>query len=188
MPLLLFETFPSVGKVFGGPSQTLGICAAGLKSLLVLFEGGSALLHLEGSMNQPAFEFKYPVILYDGSCKLCHGAVRFIVERDPDCVFMLCPLRTETADQLISKHCDPSSIPDSLVLVTDDSIWMTGDAALQIAQNLNAPWPFFGRLGGILPKSGRDGLYRFVARNRYRWFGKTEPETLCEPEIRARMI
>jgi predicted DCC family thiol-disulfide oxidoreductase YuxK len=115
-----------------------------------------------------------PVVLFDGACTLCNGAVRFLVERDRAGCFRFAALQSEAAAELLRGRGPVSAPgePESLVLIEGTEVYTHSDAALRIARGLDGAWPLLGILF-LVPRSIRDAVYRFVARRRYRWFGRT---------------
>jgi predicted DCC family thiol-disulfide oxidoreductase YuxK len=128
-----------------------------------------------------------PVILFDGVCNLCHGSVRFVIERDPHGHFQFAPLQSETATTLIGGLADPVAMPDSIVLVDDEHLYVRSTAALRIARRLRFPWPL---LWGVMavPRPLRDWVYDVIARHRYGWFGKRDTCMVPTKEIRDRFL
>jgi predicted DCC family thiol-disulfide oxidoreductase YuxK len=128
-----------------------------------------------------------PIILFDGVCNLCAWAVRFIIERDPKGYFHFAPLQSDVGRSLLVEHeIDPANT-DSFVLVENGLACTESTAALRVARKLSLPWPAF-YAGIILPPFVRDPIYRFIARNRYRWFGKQDSCMIPTPELRARFV
>ena len=80
-----------------------------------------------------------------------------------------------------------TSTPSTIVVIQNGRALERSDAALAIARGLPFPWPVFG-VFGVLPRGLRDALYRFVARNRYRWFGRSEACMLPTPELGSRFL
>lgn len=127
------------------------------------------------------------VILFDGVCNFCDGAVRFIIRRDPKCVFHFGALQSGVGQALLSKHGLPADDFDSMVLIEDGRIYQRSTAALRIAKRLRFPWPLL-YVGVALPTLIRDPIYNWVARNRYRWLGRKEACMIPGPEIRDRFL
>jgi predicted DCC family thiol-disulfide oxidoreductase YuxK len=128
-----------------------------------------------------------PIILFDGVCNLCAWAVRFIIERDPKGYFHFASLQSDLGKSLLAKHeIDPANT-DSFVLVENGIAYMESAAALRVARKLTLPWPLFFA-GIILPPFVRDSIYRFIARHRYRWFGKQDSCMIPTPELRSRFV
>ena len=121
-----------------------------------------------------------PIVLFDGVCNLCAGAVRFIIPRDRRGRFRFAALQSEAACRILAgagmTAPEPGGSPESLVLVADGRAHVRSGAALRIAAGLDRGWPLLAVLL-VIPAPLRDLAYRFVARNRYRWFGK---ETACD--------
>ncbi|UJR84788.1 thiol-disulfide oxidoreductase DCC family protein [Sandaracinus amylolyticus] len=131
----------------------------------------------------------HPIVLFDGVCNLCHGAVQFIVDRDPRATFHFASLQSDRAAALLREHgrTPPAGDPESVVLVEDGRIYEHSTAALRIARRLGGLWPALYAFV-IVPRFVRDAVYRLIARNRYRWFGRTEQCRVPTPELRARFL
>ena len=130
---------------------------------------------------------RHPVVLFDGVCNLCEGAVTFLIQRDPEGVFRFAPLQSTVAEALLAGHeIDPTDL-DSVVLVEGDRVYTKSDAVLRAAHHLGGIYRLFPPLA-ILPRRLRDGLYDFVADRRYGWFDKKEQCMMPTPDIRSRFL
>ena len=130
---------------------------------------------------------RHPVILFDGVCNLCNGAVQFVIRRDRSANFQFAPLQSAFGESVIQRHDFPKPVADSIVLVDAEGIWQKSDAILRIARKLPGGWPLlYGFI--ILPKFIRDGIYDWIARNRYRFFGRQLHCMIPTPELRARFL
>ena len=130
------------------------------------------------------------IILFDGVCNLCSGVVRFIVARDPKAHFRFAALQSDAARRACAEvgATPPAAVdPDTIIVIADGRALERSAAALAIAARLPFPWPMFG-VFRILPRALRDWLYRLVAKNRYRWFGKSDTCMMPTPELRARFL
>lgn len=129
------------------------------------------------------------IVLFDGVCNLCSGAVQFILDRDPSARFRFASLQSERGRAILAEHGlpVPEGDPDTILLVEGARVTSRSTAALRIARYLSFPW-FLGYAAMVVPRPLRDLVYRFVARNRYRWFGKTETCRVPTPALRARML
>ncbi|MBZ9532850.1 thiol-disulfide oxidoreductase DCC family protein [Cytobacillus oceanisediminis] len=125
------------------------------------------------------------IVLFDGVCNLCSKSVQFIIKRDPHNQFLFASLQSEMGKSLLEKH--HLSEVDSVVLIKEDMYYMESDAALEICRHLSSGWKLLAILKGI-PSSIRDPLYQFVARNRYRWFGKQDSCMLPTEEMKKRFL
>lgn len=120
----------------------------------------------------------HPVVLFDGVCNLCNASVQWLIERDPPGRFRYASLQSAAARRLLSDRLDPAEIealPDAIVLVDEAGVHTASTAALRIARRLDLPWKAFAAFL-VVPRFLRDGVYRFIARNRYRWFRHRDAE------------
>lgn len=115
---------------------------------------------------------KQPVILFDGVCNLCNGTVNFLLKRDSKKQFRFASLQSETGEFLKHQYGIPDGT-DSVVLIKSETIYFKSDAVFEIAGMLPYPWKIVAFLK-IIPKKTGDNLYDWIAKNRYRWFGKLE--------------
>jgi len=120
-------------------------------------------------MGQPGIQ----VVLYDGYCNLCSWSVQFIVKRDRRKVFSFIPLQSEEAKKIKNLPVYQTDNPETIILAVHGTIYQYSGAALRIARQLQFPWSLW-YVFIIVPPFIRDGIYRFISRNRYKWFGKRE--------------
>jgi predicted DCC family thiol-disulfide oxidoreductase YuxK len=129
----------------------------------------------------------HPIVLFDGVCNLCNGAVQFILRRDPGGGFRFASLQSPFGEELRARlGIDPQAV-DSIILVEGDRWYKESDAALRIAHGMSGAWRALGVLR-LIPRPLRNAVYRWIARNRYRWFGKQETCWLPTPELRERFL
>lgn len=129
----------------------------------------------------------HPVVLFDGVCNLCNGSVQFILKRDPQARFRFASLQSEAGRSLLVEHgLDPDAL-SSVVVIEDGRVWQESSAALRIARHLPGAWKLL-RVFIVIPRPLRDAVYRLIARNRYRWFGKSETCWLPTPELKGRFL
>lgn len=131
--------------------------------------------------------FSGPVLLFDGVCNLCSGTVQFVIERDPDAKVRFASLQSEFAEQRFQELNIPNDYLDSIVLLEDDRVYFKSTAALRLARHMRGLWPILG-IFRIVPAPLRDLVYDWIARNRYRWFGKKEVCWIPTPELRSRFL
>ena len=128
-----------------------------------------------------------PIVLFDGVCNLCNGAVNFIIDRDKRQRFRFASLQSEVGEKLLAQHELPTTYLHSLVLVEDQKVFIKSTAALKIARHLDGAWPLC-YIFIVLPPMVRDFFYDIVARNRYRLFGKSESCRYPTTAERARFV
>ena len=116
-----------------------------------------------------------PVVLFDGVCNLCNRSVHFILDRDPTAQFRFASLQSAEGGALLTSlgHALPAGDPESVLLVEDGKVYERSTAALRIARKLKGPWKLAYAFI-VVPRPLRDFVYKWIARNRYRWFGKSE--------------
>ncbi len=128
-----------------------------------------------GTENQPY------IVLFDGLCNLCNGAVQFIIRHDKKNKFVFASLQSDVAQKLLNEIHVKSS-QESIVLIKGHKHFEKSDAVLEIAKNLSGLWPMVYGFT-IIPRFLRDVLYKWVAKNRYTWFGKRESCLAPSPEL-----
>ncbi|MBX2939137.1 MAG: thiol-disulfide oxidoreductase DCC family protein [Ferruginibacter sp.] len=127
-----------------------------------------------------------PVILFDGVCNLCSGAVQFIIRRDPAARYRFASLQSASAQSLLKKF----SIPDELktfILIENHKVYKRSTAALRVARHLKGAWPLMYAFI-IVPPFIRDGVYNIIGRYRYSWFGKKDQCMMPTPSIQSRFL
>ena len=132
------------------------------------------------------------VVLFDGECNLCNGVVRFLIERDKTGErFRFAAQQSDAGRKLLAQSgyqtAKGEGIADTLLVFSGGRLLTHSDAALELARYLPAPYPAL-LATKIVPKFLRDVAYRFVARNRYKWFGKRDQCLMPTPELKARFL
>lgn len=124
------------------------------------------------------------ILLYDGTCNLCNGLVRFIIKRDPARRFRFGSLQSESGKALLRKLGLPLDDLNSVVMVAGEKYYLKSSAGLRVLKELGGVWKLFYFLM-ILPAPFRDFVYDIVAKTRYMIFGKQESCQYHEREIGA---
>ncbi|MEM0516849.1 thiol-disulfide oxidoreductase DCC family protein [Aequorivita flava] len=129
----------------------------------------------------------HKIILFDGVCNLCNGAVTFIIERDKRNVFKFAALQSEIGQKLISKFNIDTSKVDSIILIDGEKHYEKSSAALRIAKYLSGAYPLlFGFM--VVPKFIRNAVYDYIAKNRYKWFGKRDECMIPTPDLKKKFL
>ena len=126
------------------------------------------------------------IILFDGECNFCDQSVLFIIKRDKQALFKFASIQSAAGQEILKNYHVPSHI-DSIVLVEKGNYYYQSSAALKICKHLKGAWKLFYVLI-LVPKPIRDFMYKIIAKNRYKWFGKKEACILPSPEIRKRFL
>ncbi len=128
------------------------------------------------------------IILFDGVCNLCNSAVQFVIQHDGKDVFRFVALQSELGQQIL-KHIgvSPANI-DSIVLYEPGvAYYYKSSAAIEIARSLGGFW-HFGTVFRIIPTGVRNLLYDYVAKNRYKWYGKKESCMIPTPDLKIKFL
>lgn len=128
------------------------------------------------------------LILFDGVCNLCSNSVQFIIERDKRNKFVFAALQSNLGQQIIKDYnIDPSKTDSILLYRKGKAIKSKSTAAILIASKLGLPtnllYPFL-----ILPEFIRNTVYDFIAKNRYKWYGKKDNCWIPTPDLKAKFI
>lgn len=127
------------------------------------------------------------IIIFDGVCNFCHGAVNFIIKRDPYKAFCFAPMQSKAALDLIASYDLEDEYGDSFFLIKNGECFKRTDAALEICKDLSAAWKLM-LVFKVLPASFRDLFYNAFGRRRYALFGKRDTCMLPTVEIRERFL
>lgn len=128
-----------------------------------------------------------PIILFDGVCNLCEGVVKFLIRRDKNDVFRFASLQSEVGQALLQKFHLPTQNYNSFVLVVDEKVYLRSSAALKVCEFLGGFWKILA-IFWLIPKPLRDAIYSYIAKNRYKWFGKRNKCIIPTPEIKRKFI
>lgn len=126
------------------------------------------------------------IILFDGVCNLCNSSVQFILKRDRKGQFGFASLQGEVGQKLIHKFGLNPDI-NSFVLIENEKVYLESTAALKVCKGLTGGWKLFAAFL-IIPRPIRDVVYKIIANNRYKWFGKKESCMLPLPEWKNRFL
>ncbi|WP_299537049.1 thiol-disulfide oxidoreductase DCC family protein [Ulvibacterium sp.] len=128
------------------------------------------------------------VILFDGVCNLCNSSIQFVIKRDKKDVFRYAALQSEIGQELIRERNIDTSKVDSIILIDPGVAFYTkSDAALKIGRSFGGIWIIL-TVFNLIPRSLRDIVYDFVAKNRYRWFGRKDACMIPTPELKAKFL
>lgn len=126
------------------------------------------------------------ILLFDGVCNLCNGFVQFVLKNDSQEIFVFAALQSTVGQQLLEQYNLAKTLR-TVVLIDKDKAYTQADVSLKVGQALGG-WMSVALLGWFIPKFIRNGLYNFIAANRYRFFGKQEQCMLPKPAWRQRFL
>lgn len=128
------------------------------------------------------------LILFDGICNLCNSSVNYIIKHDKKDVFRFAPLQSDLGQQIINEHKIETSKTDSILLYSKvHGLRYKSTAALIIAKHLGFPRNMFV-LFFIVPSFIRNWVYDYIAKNRYKWYGKRETCMIPTPELQNKFL
>ena len=129
----------------------------------------------------------HPVILFDGVCNLCSGSVQFVIKHEAKHHFRFASLQSNFGQKVLQKYKLPAADFDSFILLENDQVYTRSSAALRVVKKLNGLWSaLYGFV--IIPLFIRNAVYNYIAKNRYKWFGKQETCWLPTPELKELFI
>ncbi len=123
---------------------------------------------------------QHAIILFDGQCNLCNGAVDFVISRDKKKHFRYGSLQSEKGRSLVKQYGMDTGKMDTMILISGNKAYSRSTAALRIAKELGGAWPAMS-VFMIVPAPIRDLVYNWIGANRYRWFGKQDTCRLPTP-------
>ncbi len=128
-----------------------------------------------------------PVILFDGVCNFCNSAVNFTIKRDKQQSIKFAPLQGEAGMQLAKQYGVAAGDMRSFLLIENGKLYNRSTAALKVCRHLTGLWPLcYGFI--IVPAFIRNGVYDFIAKRRYKWFGERQQCMIPTPDVRARFL
>ena len=126
----------------------------------------------------------HPIILFDGVCNFCNGAINFIIKRDKKRIFRYAPLQSEIGQRLLEQYGFSTTELNSFVLIENGKAYKKTTAALHVYPKLGGGWTLM-KLLWAFPSFLRDIVYNIIAANRYRWWGKKETCMVPSAEVRS---
>lgn len=133
------------------------------------------------------------LLLYDGVCGLCNRVNRFVLAHDRSDQFRFSALQGELGRGLLTRHGQDAGQLNTFYVVVDrgtpeERLLSRSDAVVFVLRSLGGAWRAAGGLLGLLPRRLRDWGYDFIARNRYRWFGRLDSCPLPDPRHRMKFL
>ncbi|MED1204021.1 thiol-disulfide oxidoreductase DCC family protein [Heyndrickxia acidicola] len=126
------------------------------------------------------------IVLFDGECNLCSSSVQFIIKRDVEGYFRFASLQGKNGGKLLKEYGVKEDM-QSVVLIEEGKAYTQSLAALRICRHLKGYWKLLWFLR-VIPSPIRNFFYRLVAKNRYKWFGKSESCMLPQPHLREKFL
>lgn len=129
----------------------------------------------------------HPILLFDGNCTLCNHSVQFVLKHEKNKNIQFASLQSIIGKKLLQQYAINPHEVDSLVLIINERVYTKSSGALQLTKYLKGLYPLlFGLM--IVPAFIRNAVYDYVARNRYKWFGKSDNCMMPTPELKNRFL
>jgi len=134
-----------------------------------------------------------PIVFYDGVCGLCNRLVQFLLKHDREGRLRFASLQSDFAAKVLGRHgFDPKDLDTVHVVENydqpDERVLQRSDAILRAGRELGGFWSASSSISKIVPRPLRDVVYKLVATNRYRMFGKFDTCMLPDPSQRSRFL
>lgn len=128
-----------------------------------------------------------PIVLFDGVCNLCNRIVQFIIKRDKKKQFLFASLQGRTGQEILKRFNLPLNDFNSFILAEGDHVYIRSTAALRMFKKLSGGWKLlYGFI--IVPGFIRNAVYNWIAKNRYKWYGKRDECMMPTPELKERFL
>ena len=128
------------------------------------------------------------IILFDGVCNLCNSSINYVIDHDVDDVFRFVALQSALGQEIQQYLGIPEQNLDSIILyIPTEAYFVKSTAALKILQNFKGIWKL-AKVFFIIPEFIRNAVYDFIAKNRYKWYGKQEACRVPTPELKAKFL
>ncbi|MEP7237953.1 MAG: thiol-disulfide oxidoreductase DCC family protein [Ferruginibacter sp.] len=128
-----------------------------------------------------------PVILFDGVCNFCNSAVNFTIKRNKKANIVFAPMQSAAGEKLLQQYNLEENDMKSFIFIENDTVYKQSTGALKVCRHLRGLWPLcYGFI--IVPKFIRDGIYNWIAKNRYKWFGVRQECMIPTPQVKARFL
>lgn len=128
------------------------------------------------------------IILFDGVCNLCNSSVQYVIKRDKGNVYRFAALQSEIGKKLVEERGIDTSQVDSIILIEPGVAYYTkSTAALKIAQSFGGVWQLASVFEWI-PEKIRDWVYDYIAKNRYKWYGRKDACMIPTPELKSKFL
>lgn len=128
------------------------------------------------------------IILFDGVCNLCDAAVQFVIKHDQKDIFRFVALQSDLGQKIV-KHIgiDNKNIDSIILYQPGIAYYFKSEAVLEIAKSLGGIF-YLGTIFSIFPTSFNNRIYDYIAKNRYKWYGKKESCMVPTGELKSKFL
>jgi predicted DCC family thiol-disulfide oxidoreductase YuxK len=130
---------------------------------------------------------EHPIVLFDGTCNLCSGIVKFLIRNDKRKILRFAAMQSEAGKEILQQYGFPEHYLKTFVFVKNNKAYTGSTAALKLYNEL--PWYWkWTQAFWIVPRFLRDAVYEFVSKHRFQWFGKKDHCMVPSPELKSRFL
>ncbi|MFA7447501.1 MAG: thiol-disulfide oxidoreductase DCC family protein [Weeksellaceae bacterium] len=127
------------------------------------------------------------IVLFDGICNLCNSSVQLIIQNDSKNLFQFASLQSEFGQKFLQENNLPDDAFKSIVLIDGEKFYTKSEAVLRIGKELKGIYKVLGIFLWV-PKFIRDFVYDYIARNRYKWYGKRNSCWIPTAELKQKFL
>jgi predicted DCC family thiol-disulfide oxidoreductase YuxK len=127
------------------------------------------------------------IVLFDGVCNLCNGAVNFLIDRDKNNRLHFASLQSDFGQSVLRDFAMEVDDFDTFIFLHKDKLFTRSSGALEVMRILGGFWLFL-YIFKIVPPFIRDAVYNLISKNRYKWFGKRESCRMPTPDLKAKFL
>lgn len=131
--------------------------------------------------------FNQPILLFDGVCNLCNSSVQFVIKHDTQKKFTFASLQSDAAKEILLQFGEKNYNLDSIILIDSNEIYSKSSAILRVLKLLGGFYSLL-YIFIIIPNPLRDWLYNYIAKNRYKWYGKRESCMIPSEKLKNRFL
>lgn len=129
-----------------------------------------------------------PIMLFDGECVMCNGAVNFVLKHERSPVLKFAPLQSDIGQAYLKKFGLPTREFQSFVIIDGNDFYIKSQAVRQMAKHIGGTWATLGGMTAIIPRKINDAIYDLGFRNRIRMFGRVQQCRIVPPELKPRFL
>jgi predicted DCC family thiol-disulfide oxidoreductase YuxK len=130
----------------------------------------------------------HKIILFDGVCNLCNSSIQLVIKHDKNDMYRFAALQSETGKKMTAERNIDTSQVDSIILIEPGVAYYTkSTAALKVGKTFGGLWSLLA-VFEWLPEGFRNMVYDYIAKNRYKWYGKKDACMIPTPELRAKFL
>jgi predicted DCC family thiol-disulfide oxidoreductase YuxK len=129
-----------------------------------------------------------PILVFDGVCVLCGRSVQFVLRHDREKRYRFATTQSQSGRKIMTDHRLDPERPVSVLLIDGEQGYVESDAVLRVLASFGGVWKVLAFCLRVFPRFTRDPVYRWIARHRYRWFGRRQQCYLPQADDAGRFL